>query len=259
MATIDESIAMAMDCETTELVKYLPYILQDFYEIGSLAKSILRVVIEQNTKEHIDVLDLGCGKGAVLCTIAENINSQCIGIDAVKEFIDYANENVKKKGLKNCLFKAGDIRNKELLSGQYDFIILGSIGPVYGNHRETMEFLKPYLKNDGMIILDDGYTENEKEHSIVIKKEYLLREISDSGMEIVKEYIGDETCDESEFEEQLNKIMNRCNELMIQYPEKASILSDYIKKQEKEYHSLQDDITCSTMVIRRKRPNFQCT
>ena len=253
MTIVDESIAMAMDCESTELVKYLPYILQDFYEIGSLAKSILKVVNEQNTKEYIDVIDLGCGKGAVLCAIAENINSQCIGIDAVKEFIDYANENVKKRGFKNCIFRTGDIRNKDLLSGQYDFIILGSIGPVYGNYRETMEFLKPYLKNDGMIILDDGYTENEKKHSIVIKKEDLLREIGDSGMEIVKEYIGTEVCDENEFEKQLINIRKRCNELKIQYPEKESIFSDYIKKQEKEYNCLKDDITCSTMVITRKK------
>ena len=43
--TLDESIARAMDCDELELVHYLPYILQDFIEMGSSAEDIFEAWI----------------------------------------------------------------------------------------------------------------------------------------------------------------------------------------------------------------------
>ena len=72
MKTIEESIAFAMDCRNKEIVKFLPYILQDFYEIGSSPEQILKMVRENiNTDKQLNILDLGCGKVAVLIKIAK--------------------------------------------------------------------------------------------------------------------------------------------------------------------------------------------
>ncbi|MBN2416942.1 class I SAM-dependent methyltransferase [bacterium] len=252
MKSVDESIAAAMDCGSTELVPYLPYILQDFQELGSSADSIVSIIQKHNTRHHIDVLDLGCGKGAVACAIAETLDARCTGIDAVGEFIDYANGIAGKKGLQNCVFITGDIRDRNAVDGRYDFIVLGSIGPVYGNYRETLDFLKPWLKRDGMVILDDGCKKNDTDHGAENAKEIIAREIAEAGMKIVAEYRGDEVCNAREFDEQLAAIRKRCNELKIIYPDKALLFSGYIEQQENEYASLKNDVICFTLVLARK-------
>ncbi len=252
--TVQESIATAMDCEDVELVEYLPYILQDFHEIGSSAQSLARIVKENNTKEIAKIIDLGCGKGAVLIELAQHVKSECLGIDGIKEFIDYATEQASMRGITNCKFEVGDIRRIEKIQGKYDFIILGSIGPVYRDYYTTMESLKPILCDDGVIILDDGYIEesNDFTHALSGTKKMLIDQITTADMEIIKEYLGDEISDKSEYEKQYQDIKRRCHELMLKYPNKKELFEGYIRKQEKEYHNLEEEITGSTMLIKRK-------
>ena len=157
-------------------------------------------------------------------------------------------------GITNCKFEVGDIRRTDKLQGKYDFIILGSIGPVYGDYYTTMERLKPLLCDDGIIILDDGYIEesNNSTHAIVGTKKVLIDQIKMADMEIIKEYLGDEISDKSEYEKQYQDIKRRCHELMLKYPNKKELFEGYIRKQEKEYQNLEEEITCSTMLIKRK-------
>jgi len=251
MTSLENSIALSMDCASIELVPYLPYILQDFHEIGSHTDSLLKIINDLRPDRKIKVLDLGCGKGAVLCKIAENIDSTCLGIDAIEEFIQYANDYRNQRNLHNCAFRVGDIKNLQGIEDTYDFIIMGSIGPVFENYTQAMESLKTILKEDGSIVLDDGYMENGKKHPITLEKGELFSQISKAGMYIEQEYTGNEICIKDEFEEQLERIKARCNELIEKYPEKESLFRSYIEKQEVEYQNLENEITCATMVIRR--------
>lgn len=176
MRTLEESIAMAMDCNATELVPFLPYILQDFFEMGSSATTIVNIIKEQKRDNKVKILDLGCGKGAVIIKIAEDVESECLGIDGVKEFIEFGKSIVEQKQLANCRFECGDLRNIINQLGKYDFIILGSIGPVLGNYYETMIKLKPHLESTGFIILDDGYIsdENDFKHALAGTKNEII-------------------------------------------------------------------------------------
>lgn len=251
MKSIADSIALSMDCDSIELVPYLPYILQDFHEIGSHAGSLLRIINELKSDRKIDVLDLGCGKGAVLCMIAEKMDSICLGIDAIESFIQYANEYKNQRNLKNCTFIVGDIRNLHEINGLYDIIIMGSIGPIFENYTIAMKSLKNILKDDGYILLDDGYIDNGKKDAVTLVKEELFMQINKAGMHIIREYTGEDICIADEFEGQLDKIKVRCNELIEKYPEKEMLFRKYIEKQETEYSALEDEITCSTMVIKK--------
>lgn len=251
MKSITDSIALSMDCDSIELVPYLPYILQDFHEVGSHAESLLRIVNELKPDRKINVLDLGCGKGAVLCTIAEKIDSTCLGIDAIEPFIQYANKYKNQRNIKNCDFVVGDIRNLQDIKSSYDFIIMGSIGPIFESYTIAMESLKNILQDDGCILLDDGYMENGKKHAVTLEKEELFVQINKAGMYIEREYTGKDICLADEFEGQLDKIKVRCNELIEKYPEGEILFRKYIEKQEVEYSALENEITCSTMVIRK--------
>lgn len=242
-----------MDCDSLELVPYLPYILQDFHEMGSNPKSILKIINTLKQTGKIDVLDLGCGKGAVTCFIAQNRDSLCFGIDAVAEFIDYANNYKNKNSINNCDFIVGDIRNLVHLKDKYDFIILGSVGPVFEDYTIAMELLKPILKDDGYILLDDAYMENGKVHHITLSKEELFFQITNGGMQIEKEFKGKDICFEDEFDGQIEKIKERCNQLIKDNSEKESMFRKFIEKQEKEYGNLRYEITCSTLAIRKMK------
>lgn len=255
MKNLDESIAQAMDCENPELVSYLPYILQDFYEIGSSANSILEIVNNNISDYHnLQILDLGCGKGAVSIKLSESLNCSCLGIDAINEFIEYANKMVQKRNLTKCKFITGDIRKKISSLGKYDVIVLGSIGPILGNYYETMEQLKNILNQKGIVILDDGYIDdcNDFSHELVSRKKQLIKEIEKAGMKIVNEYLGEEISNSNEYDQQLKDIIKRCHELKDKYPEKKELFQEYIRKQKEEYNNLDKEIVCSTMVITRK-------
>jgi len=251
--TLQESIAAAMDCEDVELVAYLPYILQDFHEIGSSAESLTKIVQENNRAEIPRIIDLGCGKGATIIEIAQHVKSDCLGIDGIESFIIYAIEQAEKRGLENCRFEVGDIRRIENIQGQYDFIILGSIGPVYGDYYSTMETLSPMLTEEGIIILDDGYLDSNSssEQALVGTRKELVDQLRLARMEIFREYLGDEICDRDDYGKQYQDIKRRCQELMLKYPNKRGLFERYILKQEKEYRNLEENIICSTILIRK--------
>jgi hypothetical protein len=68
MKTVEESVITAMTGteEDVDIVKYLPYILQDFWEIGSIPEEIIKIIKKHKTNyAGLNVLDLGSGKGAV--------------------------------------------------------------------------------------------------------------------------------------------------------------------------------------------------
>ena len=253
--SLDECIARAMDCENIEILPFLPYILQDFFEIGSSAESILEIV-KTNTSDYnnLKILDLGCGKGAVSIKLAESINSNCLGIDAIPEFIEFANKTASDKNLKNCKFICGDLRIEINHFGKYDVIILASIGPVFGNYYETMKILKNNLSQDGVIVLDDGYMADENifHHESVSTKSQLITEIDRAEMKILNEYIENEINNSIEYEKQLKDIVNRCRELKKAYPEKSKLFEVYLYTQKQEYVNLENHIICSTMVVSRK-------
>lgn len=163
MKTIEESILTSMDCTDSEILTYLPYILQDFWEIGSDPKVMIKLIKKHFANiNNLTVLDLGCGKGAVSINIAKQINCECYGIDAIPEFISFSESKAEEHGVSNlCKFEVGDIREKIKELGKYDVIILGAIGQVFGDYFETLTILNNNLKDGGIIIIDDGYIDDD--------------------------------------------------------------------------------------------------
>ena len=65
MSDVEEKLAKSSTAESVELIPYLPYLLQDLWELGSSPKDMVHlisknIIISEKTK----VLDLACGKGA---------------------------------------------------------------------------------------------------------------------------------------------------------------------------------------------------
>jgi len=255
MKSLEESVTIAMDGTDAELFPYLPYILQDLWEIGAVPELIIEAVEKhQSDYSNLNILDLGCGKGAVSIKMAKELQCQCFGIDGLSEFIKIADEKAKEWQVNHlCKFECNDIRIRINELKKYDVILLGSIGPVFGNYYQTMSILKDHLTEVGIIILDDGYVpENSNfKHPQIGNKSQLIKQLENAGVVLVDELIIDNETIESSDEIIFEQLSQRCHELMHKYPDKKSIFEKYIKEQEEENNVLENELICSTMVLKK--------
>ena len=260
MKSLEESVVTAMDGTDKELFPYLPYILQDIWEIGADPEIIIRL-IERHFINHdrLKILDLGCGKGAVSIKVAKKFGCSCYGIDAIPEFISDARKKAVEYNVEHlCRFEVGDIREKVKVLSSFDIIILGAIGPVFGDYYTTLTTLSGCLNETGVFIIDDGYIENNSNftHPSIQKQETIIQQIHSAGMQLIEEVIigKDDIKDSDDYI--FDNLGKRCFELIERYPEKKNLFLDYIEKQEEENDVLENKVICSTMVIKRSR-NFR--
>lgn len=231
--SLEESVVTSMDGSDAGLFPFFPYILQDSWEIGSDPDVIIGLV-RRHVKDYTDlrVLDLGCGKGAVSVKIAKELNCRCLGIDAIKEFIDEANRKACEYGVDHlCRFELGDIRQKVKVLTGFDIVILGSIGPVFGDYSQTLKALERCIEKNGKVIIDDGYVKNDSEysHPLILKQDVILNQIADSGMKL----LGEAMIDRSHIKESniliFENLKKRCQELIKKYPDKGELFNRYIE------------------------------
>jgi len=251
MKTLEESIAAAMDSpEEVALVPYLPYILQDSWELGTPSETIINI-IQKHCKAYstLRILDLGCGKGAVSVKLAAELKCKCYGIDGIPEFIEVSKAKAREYGVDIlCRFEVGDIREKIKTLGKFDVIILGAIGQVFGDYYATLTTLSEHLNPDGIIIINDAYADDSIgfPHPLVLHISELLRQAKKAGMEMIDECTDSPT----NYEEDYENLKKRCKELMTKYPEKASLFENYANSQADEYDALVNRMICSIMVFR---------
>ena len=256
MKTIEECVVTAMDGSDKELFPFLPYILQDLWEIGSDPNAIINLIRKHsNSYSKLKILDLGCGKGAVSVKVSEEFGCACYGIDAIPEFIDFARQKAKEYKVDHlCNFEVGDIREKiKQLSG-YDIMILGAIGPVLGDYYTTLTTLSNCISTNGYLLIDDGYIDDSSSfsHPLIFKKSIILQQIQRAGMELVEDdIIKSENIKKSD-DYIFNNLKKRCYELIGQNPDKQNLFLEYIKKQVFENDVLENKIIETTMVIKKK-------
>ena len=251
--SVEKSVVDALDGTDSNLFPYLPYILQDLWELGTSPEVVLDLVRKHTTNQsNLKVLDLGCGKGAVSIKLAKEFNCQCHGIDAVEEFIDEAKNKAKEFNVEECCsFERDDIRIRISDLKGYDVIILGAIGPVLGGYYSTLTKVSKCIEETGLIIIDDGYIDDESEysHPSVEKRSVILKQISDADMKLVDEIIinKDEIKESGAY--MYRSLKKRCQELIEIHPDERNVFVDYVKKQEEENEVLETKLICSTMLI----------
>lgn len=256
MKSLQESVLAAMDGTDIAQIEFFPYLLQDLWEIGTDPAAVIELVRKHKTNySGLRVLDPGCGKGAVSVKLSRAFGCSCLGIDAIPEFVDVAREKAAAFGVDHlCRFETGDMRISVKEISGFDVIVLGSVGPVFGDCYQTLTALAPCLNQDGIIIVDDGYIENHSRyrHPLIQKRATLLRQIDDSGMRVIDETILDQQAIKDSDEYIFQKIEQRCRELIQRHPDKKAVFENYIRKQIEENDVLENRIVCSIMVIGRK-------
>jgi len=258
MKTLKESIAIAMDLnKDVAIVPFLPYIWQDFWEMGTPSEVVIDLIkLHHKNYSKCNILDLGCGKGAVSVKLASALKCNCHGIDGIDEFIEVSIAKAEEYGVANsCRFEVGDLRIKIKELDKYDVIILGAIGQVFGTYYKTLKTLSKHLKIDGIIIIADCYIEDSStfKHPEILSYQEIIKEINQAKMELIDDVISEQSNSSEKFE----NLEKRCQELIRKFPEKTSLFENYLQSQANEYEILENKVTRSLMVLKRKRDIVQ--
>lgn len=258
MKTLEECVvaAMAVDGTSTDILTYLPYIWQDFGEMGASTANIIALVEKYCTDyANLKVLDLGCGKGSLSVKLAERFKCSCFGLDALKGFVIEAEDKAKRYKVDAlCTFEVADIRGRIKELSKYDVIVLAAIGQVLGSYYETITTILPHLKPNGLVIVDDAYVDDTStlNHPAIFKRSEILSQIQNAGMMLVDEIRNSKVYDtHEESDEQVDCVQLRCKELIEKYPEKAQLFETYVHNQQQENDVFKCKAISSTMAIKR--------
>ncbi len=250
MSNVEEKLAKSLTAESTELIPYLPYLLQDLWELGSSPRDISDMILKHiQVSEKMMVLDLACGKGAVSVHLAKVLGCKVKGVDIIPEFIDFADKKAKEYGVENfCEYKVGDINQAVKVEKDYDIVILGAVGDVLGNPEETIRKLKSTVKNGGHIFIDDVYGNDDFDERYTTKEKWLMF-FQNAGVKLLDERFNEEDELKSINDEQQSFIVKRANELKEKHPDKAYLFESYIKSQQAECDELENEISGVTMLL----------
>lgn len=253
MSSTEENLAKSLTAGTTELLPYLPYLLQDLWELGSSPRDIIHVMTKHmRVSQDTRVLDLACGKGAVSVQVAKETGCRVKGIDLMPEFIDYARRKAAEFSVENlCEFTVGDITEAVKTEKGYDVVILGAVGDVLGPPEETINKLKNTIKPDGYMIIDDAYGQNGASIDYYTRSEW-IEAFERTKVKLIEEiFIDDDELKELNREQQ-DHIARRAEELKNKHPEKAALFDSYVQSQQMEVNQIENEISGVTMILQKK-------
>jgi len=254
---VQKRLAESLTAESTDIIPYLPYLLQDFWSLASdpdEMTSLLRAYTDFGTDSRL--LDLACGKGAASIYLAKEFGCTAKGIDLISEFIAEAKEKAEEHGVADrCVFATGDVNEAVTTEQDFDLTIWGGAGDLLGSYPETLEGIARTVKPSGYILLDDGYLP-EKPQCLRYHHEYLTKAqwehaFKENGLTVVACNEAKREVDPSAYAEDLDNIRGRAEELIRQHPDKRELFESYVRSQQAEYEDLQDGMTAALWLLQK--------
>jgi len=121
----------------------------------STIASTVEWILEQASKEKMNILDLGCGPGLYSELMAKK-GHKVTGVDFSKNSIRYARKEAEKKKL-DITYLNENYLKLDLQENQFDLVILifTDFGPLLPSEREQLlNSIKKVLRQGGIFILD---------------------------------------------------------------------------------------------------------
>jgi ubiquinone/menaquinone biosynthesis C-methylase UbiE len=252
----EEKLARSLTAETTELLPFLPYLLQDLWELGSSPKDMIALIKKNLTiSKDTKILDLACGKGAVSIQLAQELKVDVYGYDIIPEFIEYARKKAKELQVDPlCHFETRDVNEAVTTEKNYDCVIFGAAGNVLGSPKETLMKLISTIKPNGFILMDEAYLPDGFDSSSVkYQCDYMTHKqwldlFQELGLKLLEEQ---RDFEEHDYEFDNKAIQKRAHELIQKHPEKRMIFEGYVKSQLNECDDLENSIIGVTWMLQK--------
>lgn len=245
----EERLARSLTADSTEIIPYLPYLLQDFWEIGSSPEQMIELLERSKSANKIKrVLDLGCGKGAVSIMLAEKWGYQIKGYDILPAFIEEADAKAAFHQVSELVdYQVMDINEAVKIEQGYDCVIWGAVGDVLGDYPQTLAKVSETIRVGGYILFDDAYVEETQDNlKLRMKANYpTLAEwkelFANQNLKLIDYDVADlEPSEPESYLVEYQNIVRRADELADQYPDKKILFENYKKSQLAEYQDLED-------------------
>lgn len=252
---VDELVARAMETDV-RLLPVLPGLLIDLSELGPSPEQIVSAFQAVGVEPESLVLDLGCGKGAVAVALAERLGLRVEGIDAFPPFLQSARALAKERGVSSrCRFRKGDIRKLLGKEGQYDAVLLLSVGPVSGDYELTIAGIRTLVRKGGHIVIEDGFLADGIAQlpgaDGYASRSETLRRLTACGDELVRQVVGSAEETRSLNERNTDLIRRRAHLVKASRPDLTELIDEYVARQERETQLLGTDVICAIWVLRR--------
>jgi ubiquinone/menaquinone biosynthesis C-methylase UbiE len=255
---LDRSLSESLET-TPEFLPYLPDLLQDLWELGSSPEKIIKLIEPLKLDAaNTNVLDLGCGKGAVSILLAKKFGFKAVGVDGCQPFLDEAWQKAREHGVEsNCHFLHADIRYHVQKARDFDIVIYASLGGVLGNISEYMEKLRNTVRPGGFIVIDDGFLKglkpvNRKGYEHYRSHQETLKELTSHGDSLLGEIVLAEG-ENSEIDQgYLKAIKRRSIDLIERNPDLKDEVEAYIKNQEIECEVIEQNLRGAVWLIQKK-------
>lgn len=250
------SIVESLDgAANPEIYPYLPYILQDIWEMGTDPGTVVDLVQRHIKIEPFRAVDLGCGKGAVSIRLAEVFNCHVTGIDGLPEFIEDARKYAEKYNVAHkCRFEADDARMRIKTLQNFDLAILGAVGQLFGNIYQTLSAVGKTLKPGGYIIIDDGWLPDDSNanYDRCLSKTEFYHQIETAGFDILEEKHFDPDFINAANNEIWIAMKKRIDQLIEKEPQKRNVFEQYLEVQQNEIEMMANEIVCALWILKMK-------
>lgn len=267
----EEKLAASLTAEDAGLVPFLPYLLQDIYQLGGSGALSAQLLEELGPSTPARLLDLACGKGAVSLEIARRLDYTVRGVDLLPPFVAEANNRAERAGLANrCQYVVGDVNLAVRELAGWDVVLFCAAGDVLGPPAEMLGKLKGTLRAWGYIVLDESFLpeaaarggrspgeEETGDPGILYQNyEYLTEEnwavlFREAGLrEVARKLVAAGEMAEGNAAD-LAAIEKRAAELMTRYPEKAALFAGYVASQHNEVQDLENSLINAVWLLQR--------
>ena len=142
------------------------------YETEYLVEKTIKYINKIFGDKKIDIVDLGCGSGAISIVLSKKTNSNVIGIDISKNALEVAKNNAKENNT-NITFIENDMLDN--INDKYDVII--SNPPYISENEFVMDRVKLYEPNIALYAPNNGLYFYDKILSSIknnLKNKYLI-------------------------------------------------------------------------------------
>ncbi|MFC2087973.1 SAM-dependent methyltransferase [Calditrichota bacterium] len=255
ITSFEDDLAYSLEAKI-ELLPYIPYLLEDLWELGSSPELYVDLLKPLNLKpESTSVLDLGCGKGAVSITIAKKLDFGVFGIDACKSFLETAEMKAIEFGVQNlCQFEFGDMKEFVKTAKNFDIVIYAAIGNILGGVRDIINKLRRTIKSGGYILFDEGFLKNnatvDKEgYEHLLTHEETIKQLTSFGDSIIQEVILRDEDTKEINKKYIRLIKPKKEELSKKYPELKELFSWYIENQLAECEILDTQVSSAMWLL----------
>lgn len=254
---IKKRLAESLTAESTDLIPYLPYLLQDFWSLASETDQMIDLL-----RAYTDfgpgcrLLDLACGKGAASILLAKELGCTAKGVDLIAAFISEAREKAEEYGVaERCVFVAGDVNEAVKTERGFDLTIWSGAGDLLDGYPNTLRGLARTISAGGYILLDDGYLPSEQQslrfHHDYLTKPQWERLFADNGLSVIACYETEQEVDPAAYADDLGNIRKRAEELSLKHPDKRELFESYVKSQQAEYEDLQDGCMAALWLLQK--------